>query len=247
MDLLITICARGGSKGIPGKNIRPVNGIPLIAYTIHHAQEYAKQWGGDIALSTEDPKIRAVAEIYGLKTDYIRPAPLASDTAGKVDTLKDLLLHHERARGKRYDMLMDLDVTSPLRTMDDLRATLDLIQANPKALNIFSVSFPRHNPYTDMVERTAEGFYYLSKPTETTYLSRQTAPKVYEMNASFYYYRRAFFDTDITGHVTKQSLIYEVPHMCFELDEMAEYELLEYLLSHRKLDFPLLVPAPRPS
>ncbi|MFH0851495.1 MAG: acylneuraminate cytidylyltransferase family protein [Candidatus Peregrinibacteria bacterium] len=244
MDLLITICARGGSKGIPGKNIRPVNGIPLIAYTIHHAQEYARRWGGDIALSTEDAGIRAVAESYGLKTDYVRPAHLATDTAGKVDTLKDLLFHHEAKRKKRYDMLMDMDVTSPLRTMDDLRATYALIEANPRALNIFSVSFPKHNPYTDMVERNAEGFYGLSKPSKEMYLSRQTAPKVYEMNASFYYYRRAFFDTDITGHVTDLSLVYEVPHMCFELDDMVEYELLEYLISLGKLDFPLLTPNP---
>src|SRR3989344_8226804 len=84
MNLLITICARGGSKGIPGKNVRLVNGTPLIVYTIRHALEYAKKTGADVELSTDDDTIRNVAAKEGLTTYYSRPAELSTDTAGKL-------------------------------------------------------------------------------------------------------------------------------------------------------------------
>jgi CMP-N-acetylneuraminic acid synthetase len=239
MRLLITICARGGSKGIPGKNIRLVAGLPLIAYTIRHARMYAEKSGGDIALSTDSPAIRDVAAQHGLTTDYVRPADLATDTAGKVPVLRHVLEWSEAKTGTQYDYMLDLDVTSPLRTMEDLERAFAMIEARPDALNIFSVSPPKHNPYSDMVEEDENGFFPLSKDAGTAYLSRQTSPKVYELNASFYFFRRAFFESGFETQITDRSLVYAVPHMCFELDEMIEFEFLDYLVTQGKLDFTL--------
>jgi CMP-N-acetylneuraminic acid synthetase len=239
MNLLITICARGGSKGIPGKNIKPVNGIPLIGYTIHQAQLYAKRSEADIALSTDDQRIKDTAAHFGFTTDYLRPAELANDTAGKVPVLHHVLDYHEMKTRKRYDYVLDLDVTSPLRTMEDLDEAFALLEAKPDALNIFSVNFPKHNPYSDMVEEDAHGYFQLCKTTGQAFLSRQTSPKVYELNASYYFFRRAFFETGNATQLTSRSLIHQTKHMCFELDDPIEFELLDYLITNKKLDFTL--------
>lgn len=236
MSLLITICARGGSKGVPGKNIRLVNGLPLIAYSIRHALMYAKHMGADIALSTDSEEIRRVAAEHGLKSDYVRPASLATDAAGKLPVLRHLVNHEEQTRGKTYEYIMDLDVTSPLRTIEDLDKAFDMLKKTPEALNIFTVSFPTHNPYFDMVEEGKDGFCHLVKTPETAMLSRQQGPKVFDENASFYFYRRAFFEPE-EPTLPHRSLAYLVPHTCFEIDSALDMEFLEYLLKHDKLDF----------
>jgi CMP-N-acetylneuraminic acid synthetase len=236
MHLLITICARGGSKGIPGKNIRPVNGTPLIVYSIRHALAYAKKTGADIELSTDSEDIKKVAAEAGLKTDYVRPPELSTDLIGKLDTIQHVVFDTEKRKGKRYDYILDLDVTSPLRTIEDLEKAFAMMEGNPKARNLFSVSFPKHNPYFDMVETTDEGFVELVKKPASQMVARQQGPRVYEVNASFYFYRRAFFDEEPLI-IIRNTLAYETPHMCFELDEMLEFYLLDYLLREKKLDF----------
>ena len=236
MNLLITICARGGSKGIPGKNIRPINGTPLIVYSIQHALAYAEKTGADIELSTDDDEIKSVAQEVGLSTDYTRPTELASDSAGKLETIQDIVFYAEKRNNKTYDYVLDLDVTSPLRTMEDLEKAFQMIEGRPDARNLFSVSFPIHNPYFDVVEENQDGFVDLIKKPESQMATRQEGPRVYDVNASFYFYRRSFFDEDpmiIIGN----TLAYLVPHMCFELDAMLDYELLEFLLREQKLDF----------
>ena len=95
MNILITICARGGSKGIPGKNIKLLNDIPLIAYSIKIAKQFAINKNCTIALSTDDLAIKKVASNYGLISDYKRPKKLASDKAGKVETIRDIVLQHK--------------------------------------------------------------------------------------------------------------------------------------------------------
>lgn len=239
MSLLITLCARGGSKGIPGKNIRPVNGVALIAYSIRHAQAFAKTTEADIALSTDSDDIKSVAATFDLTIDYVRPAELATDSAGKVDALRHLLLHEEQRRGKRYDYLLDLDVTSPLRTIEDLERGFQKLRDDPRALNLFSVSPARRNPYFNMVEEGKDGYVHLSKQPGEAFLCRQNAPKAYDMNASFYFYRRAFFENDRSCVVTERSLCYVMPHECFDLDSPEDFAYLEYLISQKRLDFSL--------
>ena len=111
MKILITICARGGSKGIPGKNIKMINGRPLIAYTIDTAQKLAKVLDVDIALSSEDEGIIACASGFDLHTEYRRPAELATDHAGKLDVIRDVMNYEEALRNCAYDYVIDLDVT----------------------------------------------------------------------------------------------------------------------------------------
>ena len=237
MNILITICARGGSKGIPGKNIKPVGGIPLIGYSILIAQKFAKKYSADIAVSTDSEEIKKVAETFGLTIDYTRPEALATDTAGKIDVIAHVREFYSEKSEKKYDLLLDLDITSPLRTMEDLEEGMKIILGDKNCLSLFSVSPPRRNPYFNMVEIDANGYYKVVKKLEGTLLTRQSAPKVYDLNASFYYYTADFFEQKYRGAITERSLVYVVPHICFDLDEVEDYEYLEYMIEKKKWSF----------
>lgn len=238
MNILITICARGGSKGIPGKNIKNIGGNPLIYYSLIVAQQFQKVVENvDIVLSTDSEQIKKVVKSFNLNvfTDYIRPERLATDVAGKLEAIVDVKSFMEDKNGARYDYLIDLDVTSPLRSLKDIKQAFNILEKDKKALNIFSVSPANRNPYFNMVEQNETGYYTLCKKGE--FLTRQSSPKVYDMNASFYIYRRSFFDNNYKTAITDKSLIYNVPHICFDLDHPIDFEFMEYLITNNKLDF----------
>lgn len=237
MSILITLCARGGSKGIPGKNIKLMNGIPVIAYSINHAIKFAEQFNADITISTDDEAIKAIAAGYGIETAYVRPADISRDNTGKVETIAHVLLYEETTRNKRYDFILDLDVSSPLRNIDDLSEAFRIIQSDENAINLFSVNKANRNPYFNMVEGNGTGYYSLVK--QGSFLTRQSAPQVYDMNASFYFYRRIFFDLGKTSVITDRSLIYVMPHICFDLDHVTDFDFMGYLIASNKLGFDL--------
>ena len=235
MNLLVTICARGGSKGIPGKNIRQLGGRPLIAYSIEIGRRFAGKFDGTIALSTDSEEIKNVAEVAGLSTDYLRPEEFATDHAGKLEVIRDLLFYEEKRLNTRFDYILDLDVTSPMRTLEDLEKAFSDFLSNENALNLFSVNPAARNPYFNMVEEQENGFYGLVKKGH--FLTRQSAPKVYDLNASFYFYRRKFFDQKEMKTINDHSLIYVMPHICFDLDHPVDFEFMEFLVTTGKLDF----------
>tara|TARA_X000000950_G_C13468910_1_gene478997 strand:- start:158 stop:595 length:438 start_codon:yes stop_codon:yes gene_type:complete len=129
----------------------------------------------------------------------------------------------------KYDYIIDLDVTSPLRTIKDLLDSIEILKKNKNAYNIFSVSEPNHNPYFDMVEKKENGFFNLVK-SEGDYFSRQKSPKVYDMNASIYVFTRKFFELKFKTQITNKSLIYKMDHVCFEIDNPIEMEFLDFLI-----------------
>mgnify|MGYP003413406329 FL=1 len=237
MNILITICARGGSKGIPGKNVKMLNGKPLIGYTIDIAKRFQEKHGNvEIALSTDSDEIIQVVEQCGLHSDYKRPASLGGDTVGKIDAIKDIVFYTENAKGIKYDYVLDMDVTSPLRTMEDLEEAFELMNADTNAINLFSVSEAGRSPYFNQVEQKENGYFNKVKDAGTI-LTRQSAPKVYDLNASFYIYRREFFDLGYKGAITDRSLIYLMKHTCFDLDHPIDFEIISFLLENDKLEF----------
>jgi CMP-N,N'-diacetyllegionaminic acid synthase len=238
MNILITICARGGSKGIPGKNIKMLNGQPLISYSIKISKLFCNIHDSDIALSTDSDEIINVADNYGLTTAYQRPKQLSGDNAGKILVIKDLLLFEESSTSKRYDYIVDLDVTSPLRTVEDIENAFNLLVSKQDAYNIFSVSLANRNPYYNMVEIGEEGFANIVKEG-AIFKSRQEAPVVYDMNASFYIYRRNFFSEGFESAITNRSLVYVVPHICFDLDHPNDFVMMEVMIKEGLLDFKL--------
>jgi CMP-N,N'-diacetyllegionaminic acid synthase len=235
MNILITLCARGGSKGIPGKNIKLINGRPLICLSIDTANAFAAKQKSHIVLSTDDEEISRVAVDNGIEYVHKRQAHLASDSAGKLDVIYDVLISQEKKLGRSFDYILDLDITSPLRSVEDLLFAFDKLKDDEQSLNIFSVNIANRNPYFNMVEKQVNGYFELVKTG--SFLTRQSAPKVYELNASFYIYRRKFFNFKNPKVINKFSLIYEMPHICFDLDHPIDFEFMEYLLVNEKIDF----------
>lgn len=240
MRILITICARGGSKGIPGKNIKLLKGKPLIGYSIDVAKQFqAKFEQTDIALSTDSDEIIQIAKACGVESEYRRPEYLANDTIGKIDAIEDIVLYSEAKYGFQYDFILDLDVTSPLRNLIDLEVAFEILRSDINAVNLFSVSEAGRSPYFNMVEQKESGYYAQVKTPQGDVFTRQSAPRVYDLNASFYFYKRSFFDLGYKGAITDKSLIYKVPHTCFDLDHPIDFEIISFLMENNKLDFNL--------
>lgn len=235
MKILTTICARGGSKGIPGKNIKTLNGKPLLYYTLEFAKKFYETNEGKIQLSTDSDEILKVARGLGYLTNYRRPEYLAGDTSGKIEVIREAWRYAEKTFSETYDLVIDLDVTSPLRTLADVNGAIEMLNCKQDALNIFSVSHAARNPYFNMVELGENGFYNTVKLISEI-KSRQEAPKIYDMNASFYIYTRAFLTGNFNSAITGRSLAYVMPHPCFDLDEPLDFQIMDLLLKEKILN-----------
>ena len=235
-NILISVCARGGSKGIPGKNLKPLNGKPLIDYTLGFINELKEVIEFDLYFSTDDQKIKTHLLNEGYKVPNIRDKTLAMDHTPKIDVIRNVLLNAERLYGKTYEYVIDLDVTSPLRNQKDILEALSKLKKDDNALNIFSVSKSRKNPYFNMIEKKKDG-YFKKVITKNNITGRQQAPEVYELNASFYILTNAFLKGDYIKMVTERSLIYEMPHICFDIDEPEDFKLMEAVLQNNLFQF----------
>lgn len=178
---LYIIPARGGSKGIPHKNIKPLAGRPLIAYSIDVARELCPEQDR-IILSTDAPTIADTARSLGLKVDYMRPADLATDSSGSREVMLDAMDWAD-ARGIVYDCIVLLQPTSPLRTADDVRAALELY--TPQVDMVVSVEPAACNPYYNCFETDADGFLHISKG-DGLLTRRQDAPPAWTYNGAVY-------------------------------------------------------------
>lgn len=180
-NILYIIPARGGSKGIPGKNIKLLAGRPLISYSIEVARQVADD-PADICVSTDDPAIASVAEAEGINVPFLRPAELATDTCGTYEVLLHALDFY-KTNGKAYDTIVLLQPTSPLRTADDVRGAMELYA--PDIDMVVSVKEAATNPYYNAYEVDDNGFLHISKG-DGHYTRRQDAPPVWEYNGAIY-------------------------------------------------------------
>lgn len=180
LKILVIIPARGGSKGIPHKNIKPLNGKPLIYYTIDVARSLVRD--EDICVSTDDPEIIKTVEDYKLKVPFVRPAELATDTAGTYEVLLHALDFYEK-QGKRYDVVLLLQNTSPFRKSEQVKEALTFY--NPDIDMVVSVKECAANPYYCVFEEDKNGFLHVCKGDGNIF-RRQDAPKVYEYNGAIY-------------------------------------------------------------
>jgi CMP-N,N'-diacetyllegionaminic acid synthase len=179
MKPLIVIPARGGSKGIPRKNIKPLRGKPLIQYTVEAAR---KVFSDDIiCVSTDDIEIKNVVESSGLKVPFVRPVELATDSAATYDVLLHALNFYEKI-GYHADTLILLQPTSPFRTNKHI---MEAIEHAPKECEMLvSVKETSSNPYYVLFEEDEKGYLHKSKPGN--YTRRQDCPKVWEYNGAIY-------------------------------------------------------------
>lgn len=178
---LYVITARGGSKGIPHKNIKPLGGKPLILYSV----EIARQLAPDslIAVSTDDPAIADVVRGAGLEVPYMRPAELATDTAGSREVIIDIMDYWRDTLHRPFDKVVLLQPTSPFRTVDDVRGCLKLY--SPDVDMVLSVMEASCNPYYNCFETGDDGCLHVSKG-DGLYTRRQDVPKAWEQNGAVY-------------------------------------------------------------
>lgn len=180
MRKLFLIPARGGSKGLPRKNILPLAGKPLIYYTLDAATQAAEE-EDVVCVSTDDQEIIAEVERYGLNVPFVRPQELASDTASSHDVLKHALRWYAE-RNQNFDLIVLLQVTSPLRTAEHLKGALNLWTEGIEM--VVSVKETDANPYYVLFEEDTDGFLQRSK--EGNFSRRQDCPTVYEYNGAIY-------------------------------------------------------------
>ncbi|NRD23886.1 acylneuraminate cytidylyltransferase family protein [Winogradskyella litoriviva] len=179
MNYLVVITARGGSKGIPKKNIKLLNGKPLIEYSIDIAKEIADI--KDICFTSDSDEIIEIAEKLGLKIPYKRPAELATDKANSQDVILHGLATYEKLNNKTYDAIVLLQPTSPFRTLEQVK---DCIKLYDNSIDmVVSAKQASANPYYNLYEED-NGFLKPSK--EGNYTRRQDCPKVWEFNGAIY-------------------------------------------------------------
>lgn len=225
---IATICARGGSKGLPRKNVLPFAGRPLIAHTIAHALACPGIDG--VYVSTDDDEIAAVAQAHGARVPYRRPAELASDQAPKIPAIEHLVQHLEAA-GERIDIVVDLQPTSPLRLPQDIAGALAL--AGQAGL-VVSVTEPSHNPYYSLVEVQGDGTLALSKSTGAA--RRQDVPEVWGLNGSIYVWQRAALRQAADhGFWTVPMRPFAMPReRSVDIDDALDFAMAEWLLQRRE-------------
>lgn len=177
---LIVIPARAGSKGIIKKNSRPLNGKPLILYTLEIARELFSDT--QICVSTDDPEIIALCEAQGLKVHFTRPPELASDDASTQDVLIHALDYYRDVLNQVYDTVILLQPTSPFRKQSHIIEAIELYKK--EADMVVSVKETKANPYFTLFEQNESGLLHRAK--ESTFTRRQDCPKAYEFNGSVY-------------------------------------------------------------
>jgi CMP-N-acetylneuraminic acid synthetase len=226
--VLATICARGGSKGVVGKNIRKLLNKPLIQYTLECA--YNTSMIDEIVISTDSDLILNVVKELGYSTDYKRPAVLAQDTSAKIDAIKHIVAHIEETKGFVPDIIVDLDIGVPMRTSEDIEASILKLWENPEMETLVTVYPSERSPYFNMVEKKANNFYSLVKTPNPVVVRRQDAPVVYSITPAIFAWRRS------TLHITHlfegKWGIHEMPiERSIDIDTEFEFNLVEFLMS----------------
>lgn len=185
MTVIATICARGGSQGVPGKNIRELRGKPLIVHTIEQALSCPAI--NEVYVSTDSQDIARIASAAGASIPYLRPSELATSSAPKVPVIEHLVQYLE-GHGKSVSTVVDLDPTSPLRDVADIEACLAMLDDDTDV--VITGYEADKNPYFNMVERKPGGNIGVVKlPPSGDIAGRQAAPQVFSMNASIYVWR----------------------------------------------------------
>ena len=230
MSLLCTICARGGSKGVVGKNARDLLGRPVLAWSIAQARETGLF--DAIAFSSDSDALLDAAVKAGADIAVKRPDEMATDTAPKLPAIRNCLEQAMAQTGKTPDIFVDLDVTSPLRLASDITGAVALLRESG-ARNVITGAPARRSPYFNLVEQRTDGSVGLSKSTNPPVTRRQDAPRCFDMNASIYVWRVAPF-LEQPAVFYPDTRLFEMPEeRSIDIDSDLDFALVEMLLRQR--------------
>lgn len=227
---LVIIPARGGSKGIPGKNIKPFLEVPLIHYSLKTARSVFEDQ--DICVTTDSDSIKECVEDFGLHVPFIRPSHLATDEIGTYEVLLHAIDFYEK-RSIAYDQILLLQPTTPIRSKKHILDILDMKAKNLSVDMIVSVKESKENPYFTLFEENELGF--IEKSKKGNFIRRQDCPKVYALNGSIYLIsidslKRNRMDqfTNIKKYLMEDD-IYNI-----DLDTVADWVLAEHIVKKSK-------------
>lgn len=223
---LVIIPARGGSKGIPRKNIKLLNGKPLILYTI----ELARALFNDtrICVSTEDNEIKEISSCNGFNIEYTRPKKLAMDKSSTRDVVIDVINFYEK-KGVLFDTIILLQPTSPFRKSEHLISSMELYSEELDM--VVSVKKAKSNPYYNLFEEDENGYLELSKKGNFT--SRQTTPSVYEYNGAIYIFSKKSIKQKEFSEFKKVKKFIMSETDSIDLDEQLDWEFSEFILQKK--------------
>jgi CMP-N,N'-diacetyllegionaminic acid synthase len=228
---ICSICVRGGSKGVPNKNSKFLLNKPLIVYSIEQARksglfEY-------IVVSSDDLSLLQIATSFGVDGTVLRPLELANDKSPKIPAIQHCIQTIEERLAIQFDTIVDLDVTSPLREVEDIVNAVDLLETR-NVSNVLTGYPSRRSPYFNLVERNKAGFVSLSKPNTEIY-RRQDSPECFDLNSSIYVWQHdKLFESISIIH--PDTLIYEMPYeRSIDIDCPLDFEIVELLMSKKNL------------
>ena len=226
---LCTICMRGGSKGVPKKNLKKLIDKPLLAYTITQALE--SKIFDKVVISTDSLDIANESKKYGAESWFIRSKELADDKSAKVPVIRDALLKAESYYKKTFSYIFDLDATSPLRDVDDIINAFNYF-LDEKSDNLVSACISKKNPYFNVLEYNS-GEINTSKKMNNKILRRQDAPITYDMNASIYIWKRNYL-INSDNLFSKNTSLYIMPEeRSIDIDSQLDWDIVEYLIKRK--------------
>ena len=239
-SILCTICMRSGSRGVKNKNIKLINGRPLMYYTIKQAIK--SKIFDHIVVSTDSIKLLKCAKSYGAHGWFLRPKKLASDSSSKVAAIKHALIESEKYYDKEFKFIVDLDVTSPLRKVEDIINAYKFF-IKKKGDILITGTRSKNNPYHSVVEiikKKLKKVIYTKKKI----FRRQDAPKTYDLNASIYIWnRKTLISSNSVVEILERNekgktVFYEMPEdRSIDIDSKLDFKLVEFLMkkSSKKL------------
>ncbi|DAB27736.1 MAG: flagellar modification protein B [Sulfurimonas sp. RIFOXYD12_FULL_33_39] len=227
MKVLCTICARGGSKGVKNKNIRLINSKPLIAYTIEQAKE--SKLFEHVVISTDSDEIADISKKYGAEVFFKRDARMASDTAGKLEVIRDAFMRSEEHYKEQFDYLIDLDATAPLRSVKDIIDSFKQFLDNNND-NLITAMPSRRSPYFNLIEQDDTGRIFVSKKLQNSILRRQDSPKTYDMNASIYIWKRDTILHKESVFLEKTGLYVMPEERSIDIDSELDFKFVEFIM-----------------
>jgi|TARA_B110000438_G_scaffold646_1_gene663 CMP-N-acetylneuraminic acid synthetase len=224
MKPICLICARGGSKGVPNKNIRIISKKPLIAHTITSAIN--SKLFSHVVVSTENKNIAQISKKYGAEVPFIRPKNLALDTT----PVGDVFIHAIKklySLGYEFEIFVNRDCTVPFIKNTDIKKTIDLLK-NKKCDAVYGVYRQHLNPYFNMMEKNKEGYLRLSKKLKKRPKNRQKAPIVFQLNGLFTFDAKKFLNQG--DPIMANALPHEIsPESGLMIDTEIEFKMAEVL------------------
>ena len=231
MSIVGFIFARGGSKGLPGKNIRPFCGKPLIAWSIDHARAVSRI--DRVIVSTDSHEIAEVALAAGAEVPFIRPAELAQDNSSEWLAWRHALNFVRQTDGALPEVMVSIPTTAPLRVPDDIKRCVDAYLVGGLDI-VITVTDAHRSPYFNMVQTQADGTARLVIPPQSTITGRQGAPVVFDMTTVAYVARPDFVLGANGVFDGRVGSVHVPPERAIDIDTLLDFQIAEYLLTLRE-------------